>query len=244
MSRSLRALLASAVLWAVTGTAVAQGKPAAADEPRFAIGRAPTAEEIAGWDIDVRADGHGVKKGKGTVAQGQEVFDEKCASCHGTFGESNRYMAVAGGVKPEDLKTGRAAALLAGLFHRFYRWVTRLLGGRQSLGAAVTLLVLLVLGLGPVSAFLGIVLQQALTIDPAPPGRSPLPRRPLPRGGPGAAAVAGAWPVGPAPAMLPRCTSCWGWPPFSSVSPAPGMRSTSRARRRARSPALHPHSPP
>ena len=62
------------------------------------------------------------------------------------------------------LKPLLLAALLAGLFHRFYRWVTRLLGGRQSLGAAVTLLVLLVLGLGPVSAFLGIVLQQALTM--------------------------------------------------------------------------------
>jgi predicted PurR-regulated permease PerM len=56
-------------------------------------------------------------------------------------------------------------ALLAGLFHPLYRWITRLLGGRPSLGAAVTLLVLLVLGLGPLSAFLGIVLQQALTMS-------------------------------------------------------------------------------
>jgi predicted PurR-regulated permease PerM len=56
-------------------------------------------------------------------------------------------------------------ALLAGLFHPLYRWITRLLGGRASLGAAVTLLVLLVLGLGPVSAFLGIVLQEALTLS-------------------------------------------------------------------------------
>jgi len=62
------------------------------------------------------------------------------------------------------LKPLLLAALLAGLFHRFYRWVTRLLGGRRSLAAGVTLLVLLVLGLGPVSAFLGIVLQQALTM--------------------------------------------------------------------------------
>ena len=62
------------------------------------------------------------------------------------------------------LKPLLLAALLAGLFHPFYRWVTRLLGGRRSLGAGVTLLVLLVLGLGPVSAFLGIVLQQALTM--------------------------------------------------------------------------------
>src|SRR5215471_4370006 len=56
------------------------------------------------------------------------------------------------------------AALLAGLFHPLYRWIRRLLGGRASLGAGVTLLVLLVLGLGPVSAFLGVVLQQALTM--------------------------------------------------------------------------------
>ena len=56
-------------------------------------------------------------------------------------------------------------ALLAGLFHPLYHWITRLLGGRASLGAAVTLLVLFVLGLGPVSAFLGIVLQQALTMS-------------------------------------------------------------------------------
>jgi predicted PurR-regulated permease PerM len=56
-------------------------------------------------------------------------------------------------------------ALLAGLFHPLYRWITRLLGGRQSLGAVVTLLVLFILVLGPVSAFLGIVVQQALTIS-------------------------------------------------------------------------------
>src|SRR5213592_72150 len=56
-------------------------------------------------------------------------------------------------------------ALLAGLFHPLYRWITRLLGGRQSLGAAVTLLVLLVLVLGPISIFLGIVVQQALTVS-------------------------------------------------------------------------------
>ncbi len=63
------------------------------------------------------------------------------------------------------LKPLLLGALLAGLFHPLYRWITRLLGGRQSLGAAVTLLVLLVLGLGPISIFLGIVVQQALTIS-------------------------------------------------------------------------------
>src|SRR5215467_15332488 len=63
------------------------------------------------------------------------------------------------------LKPLLLGALLAGLFHPLYRWIARLLGRRQSLGAAVTLLVLLVLGLGPISVFLGIVVQQALTVS-------------------------------------------------------------------------------
>ena len=63
------------------------------------------------------------------------------------------------------LKPLLLGALLAGLFHPLYRWITRVLGGRQSLGAAVTLVVLLVLGLGPLSVFLGIVVQQALTVS-------------------------------------------------------------------------------
>ncbi|MGH6609497.1 MAG: c-type cytochrome, partial [Burkholderiaceae bacterium] len=50
-------------------------------------------------------------KGKGTVAQGEKVYEAQCASCHGTFGENNRYMPIAGGVRKEDLKTGRASVL-------------------------------------------------------------------------------------------------------------------------------------
>jgi predicted PurR-regulated permease PerM len=56
-------------------------------------------------------------------------------------------------------------ALLAGLFHPLYRWITRLVGGRQSFGAALTLLVLFILVLVPVTAFLGIVVQQALSVS-------------------------------------------------------------------------------
>jgi S-disulfanyl-L-cysteine oxidoreductase SoxD len=83
----------------------------AAAETRFGLGRTATLAEIAAWDIDVRPDGHGVRAGRGSVAQGQDVYDAQCATCHGTFGESNLYMVIAGGVRPEDLKTGRAAGL-------------------------------------------------------------------------------------------------------------------------------------
>lgn len=66
--------------------------------PRYGFGKPATPQEIAGWDIDVRPDGKGLPKGRGSVADGQSIYDEKCASCHGTFGESNSYLQLAGGV--------------------------------------------------------------------------------------------------------------------------------------------------
>jgi S-disulfanyl-L-cysteine oxidoreductase SoxD len=65
---------------------------------KFGFGQPATPEEIAGWDIDVRPDGTGLPSGRGSVAAGQKTYDDKCADCHGTFGESNSYMQIAGGV--------------------------------------------------------------------------------------------------------------------------------------------------
>jgi cytochrome c len=75
----------------------------------YGIGRTPSAAEIAGWDIDVRPDRQGLPPGKGSVAHGRELYDQKCAVCHGSFGESNAYAVLAGGqgtlASPERLKT-------------------------------------------------------------------------------------------------------------------------------------------
>ena len=58
-----------------------------------------TPQEIAGWDIDVRPDGRGLPRGpRQRRRRARSIYDAKCASCHGTFGESNDYMAIAGGV--------------------------------------------------------------------------------------------------------------------------------------------------
>ena len=65
---------------------------------QYGFGKPATPQEIAGWDIDVRPDGKGLPKGRGSVAEGQAIYDQKCASCHGTFGESNSYLQLAGGV--------------------------------------------------------------------------------------------------------------------------------------------------
>ena len=85
----------AALALAVLLSTQAQG---ASFTPTYGLGKPATPEEIGGWDIDVRPDGMGLPRGRGTVAQGQALYDAKCASCHGTFGESNDYLLIAGGV--------------------------------------------------------------------------------------------------------------------------------------------------
>ena len=76
------------------------------------VGRAATAKEIRAWDIDVRPDFKGLPAGSGSVARGQDVWEAKCASCHGVFGESNEvFSPLVGGTTREDVKTGRVARL-------------------------------------------------------------------------------------------------------------------------------------
>lgn len=95
MSRPSDLLRAVAVATLVIAAPLAQSADATL---RFGFGKPATRDEIAGWDIDVRPDGAGLPEGRGSVAEGQAIYDAKCASCHGTFGESTDYMAIAGGV--------------------------------------------------------------------------------------------------------------------------------------------------
>ena len=77
---------------ALSGTAVAAERP-------FNLGTLATAEQIAGWDIDVRPDGKGAPIGSGTAADGEEVYAERCGGCHGDFGEGiDRWPILAGGL--------------------------------------------------------------------------------------------------------------------------------------------------
>jgi cytochrome c len=80
--------------------------------PYAGIGRPATGDEIAAWDIDVRPDFKGLPPGSGSVATGQKIWDAKCASCHGTFGESNEVFApLVGGTTAADIKAGHVKSL-------------------------------------------------------------------------------------------------------------------------------------
>ncbi len=69
-----------------------------AEAGKYGLGRVATQEEVAAWNIDVRPDGQGLPEGSGTVLAGEEIFMEKCASCHGEFGEgAGAWPVLAGG---------------------------------------------------------------------------------------------------------------------------------------------------
>ena len=105
MYKCHKAILTAALLFATVG-AFAQS----AAYP--GIGRPATTKEVAAWDIDVRPDFKGLPHGSGSVSQGQDVWELKCAQCHGVFGESNEvFSPLIGGTTIEDIKNGRVANL-------------------------------------------------------------------------------------------------------------------------------------
>ena len=72
--------------------------PALPAERPFNLGKIATAEEVAGWDIDVRPDGLGAPVGTGNAIDGEEVYADLCAACHGDFGEGiDRWPELVGG---------------------------------------------------------------------------------------------------------------------------------------------------
>lgn len=79
---------------------------APAQAGKYNLGRTATPEEVKGWDIDVRPDGQGLPEGKGTAIQGDKIFQEQCAACHGDFAEGlDRWPVLAGG--RDTLKSDR-----------------------------------------------------------------------------------------------------------------------------------------
>ncbi len=72
--------------------------PVWAASERYGLGTVAAPEQVAGWDIDIRPDGQGLPPGSGTVLEGEEIYLQLCAVCHGEFGEGvGRYPVLVGG---------------------------------------------------------------------------------------------------------------------------------------------------
>ena len=86
-------------IFAVTllGAALVAGS-AQAEGSKYNFGAPASAEEIAGWDIDIRPDGMGLPVGSGNAMDGEAEYEVQCAACHGVFGEGEgRWPVLVGG---------------------------------------------------------------------------------------------------------------------------------------------------
>lgn len=65
---------------------------------KFRYGKTPTKAEMQAWHVDVLPDGEGLPEGHGSVAQGETLFNNQCAMCHGDFGAGGLgYPTLSGG---------------------------------------------------------------------------------------------------------------------------------------------------
>ncbi|MDO8277598.1 MAG: c-type cytochrome [Rubrivivax sp.] len=112
MSRSPKAAWLAALVLAVLTTCL----PAQAQVSRLqGIGRTATPAELKAWDIDVRPDFKGLPPGQGSVRRGEQLWEAQCASCHGTFGESNDvFTPLVGYTSKQDMESGHVANLRLG----------------------------------------------------------------------------------------------------------------------------------
>lgn len=103
----MRKIILSAALAALFAS------PALAGGKVYGLGVVATPEQVKAWDIDIRPDGKGAFVGKGSVKEGEPLYEEKCASCHGLFGDGGdnaRFPVLVGGsvealVNPNPEKT-------------------------------------------------------------------------------------------------------------------------------------------
>ncbi|MEN8838094.1 MAG: c-type cytochrome [Celeribacter marinus] len=90
MSKFLPKLIASTALIASLAT------PSFAE--KLGLGRVALPDEIAAWNHDIGPQGQGLPMGSGSVEDGEMIFSENCASCHGEFAEGvDNWPKLAGG---------------------------------------------------------------------------------------------------------------------------------------------------
>ncbi|OOY05470.1 c-type cytochrome [Thioclava sp. F28-4] len=91
MSKCRRNLLLATLL-----AAPLVATPALAE--KYGLGREALPEEINAWTVEVFPDGKNLPEGSGSVADGEKIFGDNCAACHGDFAEGvDNWPKLAGG---------------------------------------------------------------------------------------------------------------------------------------------------
>lgn len=89
MSKFLKSTALAVAITLVAGPVIAD---------KLGLGRMALPVEIAAWDGDISPDGTGLPVGAGDALDGEEIFADKCASCHGDFAEGiDNWPKLAGG---------------------------------------------------------------------------------------------------------------------------------------------------
>lgn len=65
---------------------------------KLGLGRPALPEEVAAWSVHIMPDGRGLPEGGGNVLDGEDLWVDYCAACHGDFGEAvGNWPVIAGG---------------------------------------------------------------------------------------------------------------------------------------------------
>ena len=91
----------SVSVFALYAGIVGSAPAAVADGPN--LGQWTTPAQIAAWDTAIAPDGAGLPAGRGTAAEGEVIYNNFCAACHGEKGEG----------KPNDRLVGGQGTLAA-----------------------------------------------------------------------------------------------------------------------------------
>jgi cytochrome c len=101
----LASLVFSSLFVSATTCAATQASPN--------LGKKMTSDEIAKWSITVFADGEGLPSGQGTAVDGEKLYLDQCAVCHGDKGVDGTATRLVGPPGP-DASKGPLAALSVG----------------------------------------------------------------------------------------------------------------------------------
>ena len=92
----------------VAGAALASTLSPSQTVQTFGFGSPASAARVALWDIDVKPDGEGLPVGRGTVGEGQVIYQVMCAVCHGATGVEGPNDRLVGTEEWTDWPSGRA----------------------------------------------------------------------------------------------------------------------------------------